>query len=95
MTPRQEWIGDVASAIVIAAATIVIAGSCLGCGGASAEVRTAYAVEQARCLTNERAIVDMPCGDLDGDACETRDREAMAAERLRCDAALRAIYGGP
>lgn len=32
MRPHQEWIGDVAIAVVIAAATLVIAGSCLGCG---------------------------------------------------------------
>lgn len=95
MSPRREWIGDAAIAVVIAAAVIVIAGSCVGCGGASAEVRTAYAIEQARCLTNERSIIALSCGDLDGDVCEERDRAAMAAERDRCDTALRAIYGGP
>lgn len=65
-----------------------------GCGGATAEVRTAYAVEQANCLARERAIIDEPCGDLDAEACRTRDYDAMRAERERCDAALRAIYGG-
>ncbi len=65
-----------------------------GCGGASAEVRTAYAVEQAACLANERAIIDEPCGTLDAEACRARDYEAMRVERARCDAALAAIYGG-
>jgi len=65
-----------------------------GCGGASAEVRTAYAIETARCLANERAIVDEGCGGLDRDACEERDRAALTAERARCDAALRGIYPG-
>ena len=59
-----------------------------GCGGASAEVRTAYAVEQARCLANERAIIDRAGTSYDDDV------EAMRVERARCDAALRAIYGG-
>jgi hypothetical protein len=40
---------------------------------------------------NERAIVDDPCGDLTPDACEARDRSALAAERARCDAARDAI----
>lgn len=61
---------------------------CLGCGGATAEQRTAYAVEQARCLANERTIVDRAGTSYD------EDRRDLAAERERCDAALRSIYPG-
>jgi hypothetical protein len=57
-----------------------------GCGGATAEQRTAYAVEQARCLANERAIVDR-----EGTSYEL-DRYDLEQERARCDAALRVIY---
>lgn len=60
-----------------------------GCGAATAEQRTAYAVEQAHCLSEERAIVDR------AGTTEEQDRADLAAERARCDAALLAIYGGP
>jgi hypothetical protein len=57
-----------------------------GCG-ASAETRNAYALEQARCYANERAIVDR------SDSTEAQDRADWALERARCDAALLAIGG--
>lgn len=60
----------------------------LGCGGASIEVRTAYAVEQARCIANERAIIDRAGSTYE------QDRTDIEAERARCDAALRSIYPG-
>lgn len=53
--------------------------------------RTALAIETQECGLNERAIVSDPCGDLTPEACEARDREALAAERARCDAARQAI----
>ncbi len=56
-----------------------------GCG-ASGAVRSAYALEQARCLANERQIIDR-------ESSEAEDDRDMAAERARCDAALLAIGG--
>lgn len=56
----------------------------LGCG-ASAQVRAAYAAEVAHCMEMERAIVHREGTTLE------QDQEDMAAERVRCDAALEAI----
>lgn len=58
------------------------------CGGVSPETRTAYAVEQARCLANERAIIDRAGTTME------QDETDFAAERARCDAALQAIEAG-
>lgn len=58
------------------------------CGGASAEVRAAYSVEVARCIANERAIVDRQ------GTTREQDQSDLAAERARCDAALQAIEAG-
>ncbi len=58
-----------------------------GCG-ASAATHGAYAVEQARCIANERGIISR-----EGSTREA-DLEAMDAERARCDEALRAIEEG-
>lgn len=57
-----------------------------GCG-ASAELRTRYATEVARCIANERAIVDRQ-----GTSYE-QDLEDLDAERARCNAALEQIGG--
>ncbi len=57
-----------------------------GCG-ASAVTRSSYALEQARCLANEREIIERVS------TAEEDDRD-MAIERARCDAALDAIEGG-
>ncbi len=54
----------------------------------SPATRTAYAVEQARCIAHERAFVDR-AGSTEAD-----DRADLAAERERCDEALRSIEGG-
>ena len=59
------------------------------CGGATGEVRTAYAVEQARCLANERAIIAR-----EGTTRE-QDEADYAAEQARCDAELVRIGGAP
>jgi hypothetical protein len=59
-----------------------------GCG-ASAELRTRYATEVARCIANERAIVDRQ-----GTSYE-QDLEDLDAERARCNAALESIGGAP
>ena len=59
----------------------------IGCG-ASPEVRANYAVEAARCITNERAIVDRA-------STAEEDARDLAIERARCDAALEAIGGAP
>jgi hypothetical protein len=72
--------------LAVAAGTLAY---CAGCGGASTEVRTAYAIEQAACLAHERAIVDR------AGTTEEQDRADLAAERARCDAALFAIYQEP
>jgi hypothetical protein len=58
-----------------------------GCG-ASTAVRMAYSQEVARCIANERAIVDR-----EGTTRE-QDYDDLDAERARCDAALEAIEGG-
>lgn len=58
-----------------------------GCG-ASAATRSAYALEQARCIANERSIIDRE------GTTEEQDRADMASERARCDAALDAIEAG-
>ena len=57
--------------------------------GASEQVRAAYSIEVARCVANERAIVDR-----EGTTRE-QDEADLAAERVRCDAALDAIGGAP
>ena len=57
-----------------------------GCG-ASAELRTRYATEVARCIANERAIIDRQ-----GTSYE-QDREDLDVERARCNAALQQIGG--
>lgn len=70
----------------------IVAMLCLGllaCGGASFATRTAYGVEATRCAANERAIVDRV------GTTEAQDREALRAERERCDDALHAIEGAP
>ena len=54
--------------------------------GASAVTRSTYALEQARCIANEREIIDR-------ESTEEEDTRDMAIERARCDAAL-AIIGG-
>jgi hypothetical protein len=72
-----RWFGVAALALLV------------GCGGVSAETRTAYAVEQARCLANERAIIAR-----EGTTRE-QDEADYAAEQARCDAALVAIGGAP
>lgn len=56
-----------------------------GCGGASAETRARYSLEAARCVANERSIVDRE------GTTEAQDRADMTAERARCDAALAEI----
>jgi hypothetical protein len=68
----------------IAAIAIVLS----ACGGTTAEIRTAYAIEQARCLINERAIIDRV------GTTQEQDEADFAAERARCDAALMAIGTG-
>jgi hypothetical protein len=55
---------------------------------ASPITRQRYAEEMARCISNERAIVDR-----EGSTRE-QDEADLAAERARCDAALDAIEAG-
>jgi hypothetical protein len=57
----------------------------VGCDGASLQLRTAYATEVARCIANERSIVDRV-----GTSAE-QDQTDLEAERTRCDAALATI----
>lgn len=54
---------------------------------ASAEIRTRYATEVARCITNERSIIDRQ-----GTSYE-QDRDDLDVERARCNAALQQIGG--
>lgn len=72
------------AAIAVLAVVALVAACCSGCG-ASAATQGAYALEQARCLANERQIVDQQGTTLE------QDQAALAAERARCDAALDAI----
>lgn len=78
------------SALILCAvlSTAVLSGVVSGCG-ASAATREGYSAEVARCVAAERAIVDR-----EGTS-EEEDREALALERSRCDAALAAIGGAP
>ena len=85
---RRAWSSIAAEAVIwsaLLASMLLVAQQCAGCGGASPEVRSAYAIEQARCLANERAIIDRA-----GTGYE-EDRADLAAERARCDLALRSI----
>ena len=60
-----------------------------GCGpSVTPETRTLYAIEQARCVESEEAIVARQ------GTTEAQDQADLAAERARCDAALRAVEGG-
>lgn len=65
---------------------LILSALAAGCG-ASAEIRTRYATEVARCITNERSIIDRQ-----GTSYE-QDREDLDAERARCNAALEQIGG--
>jgi hypothetical protein len=71
-------------ACLVLAVVALVAACCSGCG-ASAATQGAYALEQARCLANERDIVDRQGTTLE------EDQASLAAERARCDAALDAI----
>lgn len=57
----------------------------VGCGGASAQVRTAYSIEIAHCAANEHEIVARQ------GTTRAQDEHDLAVERARCDAALHAI----
>lgn len=65
---------------------LILSALTVGCG-ASAQLRTAYATEMARCISNERAIIDRQ-----GTSYE-QDREDLDVERARCNAALQQIGG--
>jgi hypothetical protein len=71
----------VASAVMLVVAVVALLDGC----GASNEFRVEYALEQARCIANEREIIRRP------DTTYEEDVEALELERLRCDAALNAI----
>ena len=60
-----------------------------GCGAATPETRSAYAVEALTCIANERAIVERQ------GTTEEQDRTDLVLERARCDAALATIGGAP
>lgn len=56
---------------------------------ASPALRARYTEEVARCIANERAIVDRE------DTTRAQDEDDLEAERARCDAALAEIGGAP
>jgi hypothetical protein len=85
---KKDGYADVLALAVLSSLFAFVAFACSGCGAASSEQRSAYAIEQARCIANERAIVDRV-------STEEEDRRDLAAERARCDAALDAIYEEP
>jgi hypothetical protein len=60
-----------------------------GCSGPTAAARTNYGVEEARCILNERAIVDRT------GTTREQDHADLLIERARCDQALIAIGGAP
>ena len=64
-------------AVIVATALLAY-----GCGGASAETRRSYAAIVAECEANEMVIVARPGTTAASDAAD------LAAERVRCDAAL-------
>ena len=82
--PRGAYVVEAGVLAIILAAIAWLMSGC----GASAQTRVAYATEQARCIANERAIVDR------AGTTEEADRADLAAERARCDAALSSIEGG-
>lgn len=68
--------------------SLILSALIVGCGATvSAEVRHRYAVEVARCVSNERTIVDRQ-----GTSYE-QDRDDLDVERARCNAALEQIGG--
>lgn len=85
--PRRPRSTDVPPALAVLLAA-GLAAHATGCG-ASPETRAAYAAETERCIANERAIVDRT------GTTEAQDREDLATERARCDAARAAIGGAP
>ncbi len=74
---------------MIRSAVHVVCALCIASCGASAELRARYAAEAARCVANERAIIDRSGSTYE------RDSEDLRIERARCDAALAAIGGAP
>lgn len=72
--------------VVGPALALLLVASAAGCG-ASTSTRAAYALEQGRCIANERSVIDR-----EGTSYED-DQRALQEERARCDAALRAIEG--
>ncbi len=53
--------------------------------GATNTTRVSYAAELAKCISNERVILERT------GTTETQDRRDLAAERARCDAELARI----
>lgn len=73
----------------VLALLMALGSASIGCGpSVTPETRTLYAIEQARCVENEEAIVARQ------GTTEAQDQADLAAERARCDAALRAVEGG-
>jgi hypothetical protein len=70
--------------------SLILSALIVGCGATvSADVRHRYATETARCIANERAIIDRQ-----GTSYE-QDRDDLDVERARCNAALEQIGGAP
>lgn len=86
MTTKLRFgvVPELAIALGVLGLVALVAAFFSGCG-ASAATRSAYALEQARCIANERSIIDRE------GTTEEQDREAMRVERERCDAALHEI----
>jgi hypothetical protein len=73
---------------LIVAGGVGLASLAPGCGASvSQELRTAYAAEAMRCHANERAIVEREPEETTIE----RDENDLAAERQRCNDALRRI----
>lgn len=74
-------------AALVVGLTMVLMGAAGSCA-ASPELRRSYAEEVARCISNERAIVDRR------GTTQEQDEADLASERARCDEALHSIEAG-
>lgn len=81
---RAAW-QEMAEAIGVVLVLVLLAYVVAACGSASPAVKGAYSLEAARCIANEREIVER------SGTTEEQDRADLAAERARCDAELAQI----
>lgn len=82
---KEQISADIWLTVILVASILVAFEHSFGCGGASGPTRVSYSLEVARCIAEERAIVDR----VGTSAAE--DHRDLVAARRRCDDALDAI----